>query len=168
MTIAERLKSSRAALGLKQEDIAALTGIPIDTLRKYEGGTRLPGAEALEKLAKVGVDLNWLVTGVRYTSDETGKLFYSYPPPSTNRKPIPVAPQPKVRERAGTPAPAALDVAALQTVTELLEEELARKHARLDPARKAEVVAMLYEEAVSESEEEPRRGRVLHLLRLVA
>lgn len=57
---------------------------------------------------------------------------------------------------------------ALQTVMELLEDELTRKHARLDPTRKAEVVALLYEEAVSESEEEPRRGKVLRLLRLVA
>ena len=136
----------------------------------------MPGAEALEKLAKVGIDLNWLVTGVRYTSDETGKLFYSYPLPSTVRKSIAEATLHEMQEPAGKDlavsssalAPAALDLAALQTVAELLEDELARKHARLDPARKAEVIALLYEEAVAESEEEPRRGKVLRLLRLVA
>lgn len=95
-------------------------------------------------LVRLGINANWLLTG-------EGPMLL---------KDLAVS--------SSALAPAALDLTALQMVTELLEDELARKHARLDPARKAEVISLLYEEAVTESEEEPRRGKVLRLLRLVA
>lgn len=63
MTLAERLKAFRGTLQLKQEEIAAQSDIPLDTYRKYEGGSRQPGADALAGLVLVGINANWLLTG---------------------------------------------------------------------------------------------------------
>lgn len=142
--IGARMKAARDALGLSRPAFATKCGCTVRTLENNEGGANEAKAGLIEAFVRLGINANWLLTG-------DGPMRLS-----------------GLQERAGTPAPAALDVAALKTVMKLLDEELARKHARLDPDRKAEVVALLYEEAVAESEEEPRRGRVLHLLRLVA
>ena len=42
MSVSERLKRARTALKLKQDEMSARTGIPIDTYKKYEGGTGSP------------------------------------------------------------------------------------------------------------------------------
>lgn len=79
-------------------------------------------------------------------------------------QPAPPSHLPSAQE-AATPA---LDLHTLQTVIAMLEEELERKRAHLDPARKAEVISLLYDEAAAEREEDARRSKVLRLLRLVA
>lgn len=63
MDLGARLKAARAALGITQEDAVALSGIPLDTYRKYEGGKRAPGADAIAGLIRAGINANWLLTG---------------------------------------------------------------------------------------------------------
>jgi len=139
------MKVAREALGLSRPAFTTKCGgITVRTLENNEGGANEAGAGLIAAFTLLGINANWLLTG-------EGPMLL---------KDLAVS--------SSALAPAALDLAALQTVAELLEDELARKHARLDPARKAEVIALLYEEAVAESEEEPRRGKVLRLLRLVA
>lgn len=43
--------------------MVARTGIPLDTYRKYEGGTRSPGSDAITGLVRAGINANWLLTG---------------------------------------------------------------------------------------------------------
>ena len=43
--------------------MAQAAGIPFDTYQKYEGGSSMPGAQALAGLARLGIDLVWLLTG---------------------------------------------------------------------------------------------------------
>ncbi len=62
-TIGERLKAERARLGKSQKEMAAETGIPLDTYTKYEGNARVPGGEALASLARAGLDVNALLIG---------------------------------------------------------------------------------------------------------
>lgn len=62
-TIGKRLARARLALGYNHEDFGELTGVPVSTLKKYEGAHREPGSEALRLIAKAGIDLHWLVTG---------------------------------------------------------------------------------------------------------
>lgn len=139
------MKVAREALGLSRPAFTTKCGgITVRTLENNEGGANEAGAGLIAAFTLLGINANWLLTG-------EGPMLL---------KDLAVS--------SSALAPAALDLAALQMVAELLEDELARKHARLDPARKAEVISLLYEEAVTESEEEPRRGKVLRLLRLVA
>lgn len=45
------------------KEFAEKTSIPYSTLQNYLGNKRLPNFEALEKIAKFGVNIHWLVTG---------------------------------------------------------------------------------------------------------
>jgi transcriptional regulator with XRE-family HTH domain len=63
MSTKDRLKQWRQFLGLTQQQFCERTGIPLRTLRGYEGGTRHPGEDALAAIARTGVNLNWLLTG---------------------------------------------------------------------------------------------------------
>lgn len=63
MSVGPRIKEARKTLRLNQEEFSARSGIPLDTLRKYEGGSRSPGSEAIAGVARMGVNANWLLTG---------------------------------------------------------------------------------------------------------
>jgi phage repressor protein C with HTH and peptisase S24 domain len=63
-TIGNRLRQERARLGKSQEEVSNATGIPIDTYRKYEGDSRVPGGEALAAMAKMGINVPLVLTGM--------------------------------------------------------------------------------------------------------
>ena len=63
MRISERLKLICEHKGWKIKEFAELTGLPYRTLQGYVGGEREPNAEGMTAIAKVGVNLNWLVGG---------------------------------------------------------------------------------------------------------
>lgn len=63
MSVGQQLKIARAALGLDQKEFSALSGIPLDTYKKYEGGVRQPGSEAISGIARAGINANWLLIG---------------------------------------------------------------------------------------------------------
>lgn len=46
------------------------TAIPYRTLQDYLSGARLPGADALQKMAKKGIDINWVLLG----TDNSGPI----------------------------------------------------------------------------------------------
>lgn len=62
--IGGRLKEARAALDLTQKELVALSGIPLPSLRDYELGNRIPGGDAVASLVRVGINANWLLTGM--------------------------------------------------------------------------------------------------------
>ena len=62
-TVAERLCYLRGLLGLSQIEVATRFGIPYNTYRKYEHGPSKPGADAIEGIARAGINTNWLLTG---------------------------------------------------------------------------------------------------------
>lgn len=63
MSVAERIRIWRQALGLTQGQFADRTGIPRRTLIGYENEERFPGGESLTAIAHTGVNMNWLLTG---------------------------------------------------------------------------------------------------------
>lgn len=69
-TIGDRLVRARTQLGLTQEEMSVKSGIPLSTLKKYEGDDRTPGGEALAALANAGIDITELLTG----NDEVKRL----------------------------------------------------------------------------------------------
>jgi len=63
MSVGMRIEEVRAQLDLRQVQMAGRMGMPLRTYTRYASGERSPSAEALQALAHMGVDLNWLMTG---------------------------------------------------------------------------------------------------------
>lgn len=63
--LAIRLTEERGRLGYSQRDFASQLGIAGETLRRYEAGAREIGAEFLAHAVSLGVDVQYVLTGVR-------------------------------------------------------------------------------------------------------
>lgn len=61
----ERLKEERLKLDLNQTDFGDLGGVTKKTQMLYESGDRSPDARYLELIAAAGVDVQYVITGVR-------------------------------------------------------------------------------------------------------
>lgn len=61
--IGARLKQARKARTQSQREFAADIDMPLPSYRDYEGGKRVPGGDALRRLARAGIDTHWLLTG---------------------------------------------------------------------------------------------------------
>ncbi|MCU9527543.1 helix-turn-helix domain-containing protein [Pseudomonas mosselii] len=61
--IGYRLKSERTRLGFNQTDFGAIGGVRKQAQINYEQGERFPGADYLQAIAKVGADVQFIVTG---------------------------------------------------------------------------------------------------------
>ncbi len=62
MSMGERIKAARKALGMTQKALAEVSGVSEITIRKYEADERQPRIEQLRTLAdKLGVDLAYIV-----------------------------------------------------------------------------------------------------------
>ena len=59
------LAKERIRLGLKAKDVAEYAGIAIPTQSNYEQGKRNPDTDYLLKIAELGFDLNFVLTGRR-------------------------------------------------------------------------------------------------------
>ena len=73
--IGPRLRSvaDRFHEGNKSE-LARSLGMKPSSFAKYLNGDRRPGAVVLEKLSRMGVDINWLLTGSGTMLDETARI----------------------------------------------------------------------------------------------
>lgn len=63
MGISENLKAARAALGLKQTEMAGQSGVSPRSYQGYEDGRSVPGGEAIAGFVRLGINANWLLTG---------------------------------------------------------------------------------------------------------
>lgn len=68
MTIGDRLREERERLGFSQPALAGLAETTKKSQIDYEKGITFPKANYLEVVAKVGVDVQYIVTGVRSAS----------------------------------------------------------------------------------------------------
>ena len=75
MDIGARLKSERLRLGLSQATIGAIGGVEVNAQRRYENGTRFPRADYLALIAQSGVDVLFVITGMRTESGIADKAF---------------------------------------------------------------------------------------------
>lgn len=66
--IAIRLIEERARLGYSQSDFARQLEVSVETIRRYENGLREAGVEFLAKTAGLGVDVQYILTGVKSTN----------------------------------------------------------------------------------------------------
>ncbi len=68
VTTGTRLREERERLGLSQPKLAELLNTTKKTVFSWESGRTAPDAFVLEKLAEAGMDLTYLLTGVRITN----------------------------------------------------------------------------------------------------
>ncbi|MDD7545201.1 helix-turn-helix domain-containing protein [Actinobacillus porcinus] len=61
--VAERLKNERERLKLTQEQLGAVGGVTKLSQFNYENGKRTPDANYLSEVAKVGVDILYVILG---------------------------------------------------------------------------------------------------------
>ncbi|MPV86894.1 helix-turn-helix domain-containing protein [Ostreibacterium oceani] len=61
----EILKAERIRLGLGQLKFSELSGVSVNSQSNYETGKAIPNAEYLSRLADIGVDVLFLLTGKR-------------------------------------------------------------------------------------------------------
>jgi transcriptional regulator with XRE-family HTH domain len=64
MAIKDRFLEIRSKLELSQADAASKFDIALGSWKKYEKGPSEPGSGALLGLAKGGININWLLTGI--------------------------------------------------------------------------------------------------------
>ncbi len=67
----ERLKEERVRLDLSQSELGELCGVKKLAQFNYEKGERFPDANYLMQAALVGIDVNYLLTGVRSAKNLT-------------------------------------------------------------------------------------------------
>lgn len=73
--IAKRLVAERKRLGLQQEDVRQALDISYATMSRYENGHRMPEADKIARMAQLGFDVGYVLTGQRptlSTSDLSG------------------------------------------------------------------------------------------------
>jgi len=61
--VGSRLRTFREESGFSFAQLEGLSGVPISTLKKVEGGHSLPGGETLIGLLNAGINSNWLLSG---------------------------------------------------------------------------------------------------------
>jgi len=135
VSIGDRLKQERRALGLNQAEIAALASQVPKSQQRYEAGTRSPDAEYLSIVARHGVDVLYVLTGTRAAS---------LPLPDSKNFP------PRLRQR-------------LSDAIETIEEGLAALDRTAAPAVKAQLVLAAYD--ILSSEGEAATAEIIRLLR---
>jgi len=65
--IGERLREERNRLKMTQLEFGLCGGVGNVAQYKYECGLRVPRADYLAKISQVGVDIYYVVTGIRVT-----------------------------------------------------------------------------------------------------
>lgn len=61
--VGQRLRLFIRAQGMSFREFERASGVPYKTLQQYLAGRRYPGGEHLARMAEVGLDINWLLTG---------------------------------------------------------------------------------------------------------
>lgn len=74
MTIGTRLREVRLALNMSQTEFGAAGGVLKNAQSAYETDKRSPDANYLAKISKLGVDVNYVVTGSRFSECELSLL----------------------------------------------------------------------------------------------
>jgi transcriptional regulator with XRE-family HTH domain len=136
-----RLKEERTRLGLTQQAFAEFALAKKRTVADWEKGVSSPTAVQLEALSKVGVDVQFIVTGVKSDNLAT------------------------VTESTGMPT---FDFEGkLSSIVKVLEEVLNELELTLAPKPKGEVVEALLMQAMQQHKI-PTKEEIYPILKLVA
>ncbi len=146
-TLGERLRAWRNMLGKTQAEMVRATRIPLATWKKYEGDDREPGAAALAAMAVTGLNLHWLLTGTgsMLRTDASAGLPLprgaAYATGGDSKK-APMVAEPRAAWTAGSGDGINVDV--LAAIIRGLEDAERLGGGKMDPARKAALIAAAY------------------------
>ncbi len=73
-TIGERLKEERLRLGYSQTKFGKLGDVTKNSQISYENNTRYPDALYFQAINDAGVDINYIITGIRTTQNVERRL----------------------------------------------------------------------------------------------
>jgi transcriptional regulator with XRE-family HTH domain len=124
-----RLKEARNRLGLSQQSMAEKIGSSKTGIQANEGGSNLPGAAVLASMYRLGVSVDWLLSG---------------------NGPMLLADMAEVRN----PSPA-LDRELLFYVMDVVDQELKRRKLSLPNRKFAELVSVFYEVCLETGKRDP-------------
>lgn len=65
MSISDRLREERERLGLSQAAMAEVANVSVRSQSGWETGRNTPSTEAYQEWVKIGIDINYIITGVR-------------------------------------------------------------------------------------------------------
>nr|WP_047908511.1 helix-turn-helix transcriptional regulator [Pandoraea faecigallinarum] len=71
LDVGNRLRDERKRLGLNQEEFALAGGVTRRAQTTYESGRRVPDARYLSAVARLGVDVQYVLTGARAVAVES-------------------------------------------------------------------------------------------------
>ncbi|HEY0286862.1 MAG TPA: XRE family transcriptional regulator [Pseudomonas sp.] len=69
--IGERLREERTRLRFSQSILGSIGGVETNAQGNYESGSRSPKASYLEKIAAAGIDVAYVITGLRASTADT-------------------------------------------------------------------------------------------------
>ncbi|MEJ2725422.1 MAG: helix-turn-helix transcriptional regulator [Deltaproteobacteria bacterium] len=141
-TFGSRLRSFRKSMGKNVTEFSKLIGISQASLSDIENNKTKTSSETLSKLIwNTDIDIKWLLTGLPGKLEEEATVF------------------------GGGRSP--LDSDLLRGIIEVLEDMLAEKHLELTPAKKAELISLLYDH-LSETTRKADKETVARFLSLAA
>ncbi|MEO5347104.1 MAG: helix-turn-helix domain-containing protein [Magnetococcus sp. YQC-9] len=79
LNFSDRLKIERKRLGFTQDELAKVGDISKTSYFNYESGSREPSSSFLIAIATAGVDVNYLLTGVRFVTGRHASDFQDCP-----------------------------------------------------------------------------------------
>ena len=152
--IGERLKEERKRLGLTQPGLAEIAGAAKRTVIDWEKGVSSPTAAQLEALSRVGMDVLFVVTGIRgqTVTNESNSATSRYLTENSN----------PVTNSAALPQ---IDSKRLARILDLLEAHAAQAGRRWPASRLVMVAAEVYNVLADEPAlDEPKVERILKLV----
>lgn len=136
--IGERLRAFRTHLDVSQGQLGEMVGGTKRGVQENEGGRSAPQAKMLARLAELGLNVNWLLTG-------HGPMLLA-------------------DLEAGAPS-SPLDSELLAVVLERLEGKIAAEGVRVSAKKKAELAVLLYDYIIETGKREgPSIDRILRLV----
>lgn len=136
--INNRLLLLRMRMNLTQKEFANALGLKYRTYIAYELGEQVPKLATLTALSKMGVDMNWLVTGIE--------------------------PDQHAEASAVEPVVRAIDQALLGRIIDGVIKTYAELGARLPPINQGEVVGRIYDLVYGIADDAERRGALRYAL----
>ncbi len=134
--IAERMRVVRKHLKLTQKQMSIDSGIPLPTLKDWEGGKGAPSSEGLAALVRLGINANWIL----------------------EHKP------PMLLSEKSAHARGVFDPALMKEVIETVEEIFYQTDRKMAPAGKAEFILSIYD-IYCDAEVRPDKQKVLKLVK---
>ena len=135
-TPADRLIAMRKFMRHTQDQFAAIIGVSKRSLQGYEAGRSLPSSEALLRLSDLGYSPLWILTG------QGGMRLEEHSQAGGLRAGEALTPAADVAS--------SVETAVLQQAIELVDDWLAANGRVMTAAKKADVVAKIYQFAIED------------------